>query len=111
MESMERNDQDARVESRDEADQTDPADAGSEVDLPSTTIIGTNIAGANTAPYPGGIVAPAAELSGEEAEAEAEGVGTLNLDALDHFGAERSGSGDEGVSANQSETEAGEMNG
>jgi hypothetical protein len=98
------------VEPRDNADQADQADAGTEVDLPSATIIGANIAGVNTAPFPGGIVAPAADLAAEEAAAETD-LGALDLDALEQFGSKPSKTGDEGVSPEQSELEAGELNG
>lgn len=106
-----------RAEQRDDADQAGKADqadagtvdAGAAVDLPSATIVGTNILASNTAPYPGGVVAPAAELAAEEAATE--GVGPLNLDALEKFGRKHSETGDEGVSPAQSEMEADEANG
>ncbi|MFL5735426.1 MAG: hypothetical protein ACJ78Q_19880 [Chloroflexia bacterium] len=87
---------------------------GTNADLPSSTIIGANITGANTATYPGGVVAPAAELAGEEADAEGD-LGALNLDALDRLGnkpeSQNVQGSDAGVSSDQSELEADELNG
>ncbi len=98
-------DSDNGMDARDDADQRDD---GTNVDQPSTTIIGANLAGANSAPFPGGIVAPAAALAATESAAEDNDTGEMNFDALEQFGAGRS---DPGVSAKQSEMEAGELNG
>jgi len=86
---------------------------GSEVDLPSATIIGANITGINAGTGTGGIVAPAA--SAAAAEAADEGVGPLNLDVLGRSAAAAEGEqGDapnHDVSARQRELEADESNG
>src|SRR4051794_8819000 len=68
----------------------------------ASTLIGANITGVNTARYPCGVVAPAAEIAAEEAAAGEE-LGSLNLDALEQFGSKRTESGAEGVSPAQSE--------
>jgi|SRR4051794_25709748 hypothetical protein len=79
------------------------------VDPAAATIIGTNVTGINTAPYPGGVIAPAAEVAGEEAEEEE--LGAINFDALDGLRGGLRETGDEGVSADQRELEADELNG
>ena len=107
---MDSNDQMEPRDNADDADQADEADAGTKVDLPSATIIGANLTAANTAPFPGGIVAPAADLAAEEAGAETD-LGPMDLDALEQFGSKRGQTGDEGVSSEQSELEADELNG
>jgi hypothetical protein len=103
---MDTNDRD---EPREDADLANQGDDRLAADPASTTIIGTNIAGANTAPFPGGIAAPAAELASEEAADD--DVGPMDLDALEQFGSNRRETGDQGVSAKQRELEAGELNG
>jgi hypothetical protein len=107
-----------RVEPHYEADQAD----GAEVEGPAAgALISANLAGVNTGLSTAATGAPSAGnlggVSGEQA-AEVVGedgdnpeVGELKLDALDDLGRNRPATGDEGVSRNQSELEAGEMNG
>ena len=99
---------DEQLNRRNDADQVDGGDEGG-ADLPSSTIIGTNVVGLNTSPYPGGIVAPAAELAAEDARDK--GGDSAETDTLGQLGSEYRQTGDEGVSAGQGELEAGELNG
>ena len=103
---MDTNDQD---EPRDDAELAKQGDDRLAADPVAATIIGANISGVNTAPFPGGIAAPAAELGAEEAADE--DLAPMDLDALEQFGSARRETGDEGVSAKQRELEAGELNG
>ena len=99
-------DSDDRTAARDDADNT----AGdTDVDQTSTTIIGANLTGLNAAPFPGGVVGPAAGIASDEAADD--GVGPLNLDALGQGGIGSGATGDQGVSADQRELEADELNG
>ncbi len=103
---MDTNDRDGL---RDDADLANQAGDGTALAPASSPIIGTNITGLNTAPFPGGIVAPASELeSANRADEESDAV---NLEALEQFGSKHRNAGDQGVSAGQSEMEAGELNG
>ena len=108
-ESVEPRDDADQANQANQADQGKTADDGTAVDLPSATIIGANILANNTAPFPGGVAAPAAEIAAEEAADE--GVGPLDLDALEKFGSKGKESAGEGVSTDQSELEADEPNG
>jgi hypothetical protein len=85
---------------REDADKADQSDDDTTVDLPSATIIGTNLMGINAAPFPGGIAADAAELAATEA-----------TDENDPLQKGQKGTGDEGVSTAQSELEADELDG
>lgn len=105
-----------RIEQRDFAEEDARADRGdagrddgSEVDPAAATLIGTNLAGMNAAPYPGGIVAPAAELAAEEATDE--GTAAADLGGLEQFASKPRATGDQGVSAEQAEVESDELNG
>jgi hypothetical protein len=108
-------DEERRVELDEHGD-----DEKAEADLPSSTLIGANIAGNNAGLYPGGVVAPASDTAEveeveevEEAEAtrkeeeEGDDLGPLNFDALAQF----KNDADQGASTGQSETEAGKPNG
>lgn len=105
-----------RVERRDfveedlQADRRDSGrDDGSQADLAASTLIGTNLAGMNAAPFPGGIVAPASELASEEATDE--GTAAANVGGLEQFASKPRETGDQGVSAEQADLEADELNG
>lgn len=103
---MDTNDRD---EKRDDADPAHQDDERLRVDPASATIIGANIVGSNAAPFPGGVAAPAAELAAEEAANQ--DTGAIDFDALEKFGSAHRETGDESVSAEQSELEADELNG
>jgi hypothetical protein len=98
-----------RGEPREDADLANQVDDRMAANPASPPIIGSNIAGVNTAPFPGGIAAPAAELGAEEAADE--DLGPMDLDALQQFGSAGRETGDQGVSAKQREMEADELNG
>jgi hypothetical protein len=103
---MDTNDRDKM---RDDAGPANQDDERLRADPASASIIGANIIANNTAPYPGGVAAPAAELAA--AEAAAEETGTIDFDALEKFGSAHREGGDESVSAAQKELEADELNG
>jgi hypothetical protein len=103
---MDTNDRD---EKRDDADLAHQDDERLKVDPASATIIGATIVANNTASFPGGVAAPAAELAAEEAAHES--TGAIDFDALEKFGSAHREGGDEVVSAEQKELEADELNG
>ncbi len=101
-----------REEPRNNTDPASQDDDRATANPASSAIIGTNIMGINTATFPGGIVAPAAALAPElSANSADEDVGALDFEGLEQFGSNRRESGDDGVSTDQSELEASELNG
>ncbi len=100
---------DDQINANGNADERDQHDQSPQVDLPSATIIGTNLTGINAGTFPGAIVAPAAQLAAEEAEAQESDQ--VDLDKLSQFGSARRETGDDGVSPAQRELEADKMNG
>ena len=89
-------------------DDANPANDTS-ADVASTTLVGTNILGIQAGSYPGGIVGPAAEIAADESADETDPG--LQLSDLTGGDRRKRETGDEGVSAQQRELEAGELNG
>ncbi len=111
-----------RVEQGDAVDRVDELDDGTAPLSPAGAVISANLAGLNAGISTAATGAPSAgNLGGASSdqaagvisgrEEDAAGVGPMNFDALEQFGNRDRKTGDEGVSADQSELEAGEMNG
>ena len=108
-------DSDDRVQPASGPDQVDPVDGNVEETPAAGTLIAANLGGANLGLSTSVTSAPATGVEGEAAAVEGTGDeadgGSWNLDVLEQFGSKHRGTGDQGVSADQSELEAGELNG
>lgn len=111
-----------RVEQGDAGDRADELEGGTAPGSPAGAVISANLAGLNTgistvatgAPSAGNLGGASSDqaagiISGREEGAG--GMGPMDFDALEQFASRDRQTGDEGVSADQSELEAGEMNG
>ena len=117
-------DSDDRIERRDDdrqIERLDAADEGTAQGPAAASVISANLAGINTGLSTAATGAPSAGniggFSGDQAsavlggDAEDEEAVAMNLDALEQFGSRHRQTGDEGVSTEQSELEADELNG
>jgi len=81
----------------------------SSADAASSNLVGTKILGIQAGSFPGGIVGPAAEIAADESINETDpGLQLSDLTGGDRQNRE---TGDDGVSPQQRELEAGELNG
>jgi hypothetical protein len=108
-------DSDDRVQPASDPNQVDPVDDSVEETPAAGALIAANLGGANLGLSTSVTSAPAIGAEGEVAAVEdthdeADG-GSWNLDVLEQFGSKHRETGDQGVSADQSELEAGELNG
>ncbi|HYO51022.1 MAG TPA: hypothetical protein VEW94_14315 [Chloroflexia bacterium] len=107
-------DSDDRVQATSGPNQVDPVD-DSVVETPAAgALIAANLGGANLGLSTSVTSAPAIGAEGEVAAVEnthdAADGGSWNLDVLEQFGSKHRQTGDRGVSADQNELEAGELN-
>lgn len=118
---MDRMDRADAHQNAEQAERLDEADAGTAQGPAAAGIISANLAGLNTGLSTMATAAPSAGNVGGVSGAQAEGVMTgdeeaaevaaLNLEALEQFGSKHRQTGDEGVSPEQKEFEADELNG
>ncbi|HEX8598624.1 MAG TPA: hypothetical protein VF952_08925 [Chloroflexia bacterium] len=118
---MDRMDRADAHQNAEQAERLDEADAGTAQGPAAAGIISANLAGLNTGLSTMSTAAPSAGNIGGVSGAQAEGVisgdeevaevAALNLDALEQFGSKHRQTGDEGVSPEQKEIEADELNG
>ncbi|MDQ5826764.1 MAG: hypothetical protein M3441_21495 [Chloroflexota bacterium] len=118
---MDRTDRADAHQNAEQAERLDEADAGTAQGPAAAGIISANLAGLNTGLSTMATAAPSAGNVGGVSGAQAEGVMTgdedlaedaaLNLDVLEQFGSKHRQTGDDGVSPEQKEIEADELNG
>lgn len=118
---MDRIDRADAHQNAEQAERLDESDAGTAQGPAAAGVISANLAGVNTGISTAATGAPSAGniggFSGAQAEAVISGddeiaeVAALNLDALEQFGSKHRQTGDEGVSPEQRELEADELNG
>ncbi len=118
---MDRRDRAEPHEDADQFDRIEAADEGTVQGPAAASVISANLAGLNAGLSTVATAAPSAGniggVSGAEAaaviggDAEDEEAVAMNLDALEQFGSRHRQTGDQGVSPEQRELEADELNG